>query len=73
MLFVCAASQLLFAVQWERRPGDWPTRVTLFASFPVMVNLAAVFFMMPVSLFLGGLMAARQRPSIDASGPLRTA
>jgi len=35
--------------------------------------LAAVFFMMPLSLFLGGVMAARQRPSIDASGPLRTA
>ena len=74
MLFVCAASQLLLAVQWGAPAWRLANAgLPFFASFPVMVNLAAVFFMMPVSLFLGGLMAARQRPSIDASGPLRTA
>ncbi len=74
MLFACAVSHLLFAVQqgapvWRLANAGLP----FFASFPVMVNLAAVFFVMPLSLWLGGLLAARQRPSVNASEPLGAA
>lgn len=74
MLFVCAVSQLLFAVQWGAPVWRLANAgLPFFASFPVMVNLAAVFFVMPLSLWLGGLSAARKHLSTGASEPLRGA
>ena len=69
MLFVGAASQLPFAIEWVRQCGAGQRRAALFASFPMMIRFAGVFVLMPLSLWLGGLsaMPPPQRPSTDPS------
>jgi hypothetical protein len=60
MLLVCAASQLPWAVQWG--VPIWRLAnagLPFFRSFPVMVDVGVVLVGMPLSLWLGGVSAAR--------------
>ena len=60
MLAVCAASQLPWAIQWG--VPIWRLAnagLPFFRSFPVMVDVAVVLIGMPLSLWLGGVAAAR--------------
>jgi hypothetical protein len=70
MLFVGAASQLPFAIEWGAPMWRLANAgLPFFASFPMMIRFAGVFVLMPLSLWLGGLsaMPPPQRPSTDPS------
>jgi hypothetical protein len=72
VLFVCAASQLPFAVQWVSPIWNLANAgLPFFASFPMMVRAASMLVAMPLSLWLGGLsaMPPHRRPAVDASSP----
>jgi hypothetical protein len=70
MLFVGAASQLPFAIEWGAPMWRLANAgLPFFASFPMMIRFAGVFVLMPLSLWLGGLSAIppQRRPSGDTS------
>ena len=70
MLFVGAASQLPFAIEWGAPMWRLANAgLPFFASFPMMIKFTGVFVLMPLSLWLGGLSAKppQRRPSGDAS------
>ena len=76
MLFVCAASQLPFALQWLAPIWNLANAgLPFFASFPMMVRAASVFVLMPLSLCLGGLSATPSdpRPADQPPSTLREA